>query len=174
MIQDVDGVSRYIDPLVYRYTITASRLHAEDITERPFVYSYDVFHSCNNPRYVNASDALSISITIATNPSIPTLYHTLIKFSTIFSICPVLRIEHQSTDCHPLPIPGAPSPSIIWISFDSVINYLAPLLLGQDYNALQRILCESDQLCFSLTTQISPDTAISLTTFDNTLSSLQY
>ena len=107
MMQDVDGVSRYSDLLVHRYTITASRLHAEDVTERLFVYSFDVFHSCNNLRHVTASDALSVSITIATHPSISTIYHTPIKFSTIFSICPVLAIEHQSTDCHPLPIPGA-------------------------------------------------------------------
>ena len=148
MIQDSDGVSRYIDPLVHWYTITASRLHAEDVTERPFTYSYDVFHACNNPRHVIASDALSISITITTHPSIPILYHTPIKFSAMFSIRPVLLIEHHFTDCDPLPIPGAPFPSITWISFDSVINSLTPLLLGQGYNTLQYILCESDQLFF--------------------------
>ena len=122
MMQDADGVSRYIDPLVHRYTITASRLHAEDVTQYPFAYSYDVFHSCNKPRHVIASDALSISITITTHPSIPILCHTPIKFSAIFSIRPVLLIEHHSTDCHPLPIHGAPFSSITWISFDSVIN----------------------------------------------------
>ena len=101
MMQDVDGVSRFIDPLVHWYTITASRLHTEDVTERPFVYSYDVFHSCNNPRHVTASDALSISFTIATHPSLPILYHTPIKLCTIFSISPVLPIEnHPMTVIH--------------------------------------------------------------------------
>ena len=174
MMQDIDGVSRYIDPLIHRYTITASRLHAEDVTERPFACSYDVFHSCNNPRHVTPSDTLSISITIATHPSIPTLYYTSIKFSTIFSIRPVLPIEPRSTDCNPLPIPGDPSPSITLIPFDLVINSLAPLLLGQGHNALQHILCESDQFFSSLATQVSPDTAISLTPFEHTLSSLQH
>ena len=94
MIQDVDGVSRYIYPLIHWYTITASRLHVENVTERPFAYSFDVFHSYNNPRHVTASDALSISITITTYPFIPILYHTPIKFSTIFSIRPVIPIEH--------------------------------------------------------------------------------
>ena len=112
MIQDVDGVSQYIDPLIHRYTITASRLHTENVTERPFVYSFDVFHRCNNPRHVTASNTLSISITIALNPSIPTLYHIPIKFSTIFSIRPVLPIEHQATDWHIIPVHGASSPPI--------------------------------------------------------------
>ena len=173
-MHDVDGLARFIDPLVHRYTITASRLYTEDVTERPFAYSYDVFHSCNNPRYVTASDALSISFTVATHPSLPTLYHTPIKFCNIFSISPVLPIENHPNDCHLLPITGAPSPSTTWISFDSVINSLAPLLLGRGYHALQHILCKSDQLFFSLATQISPNTAIYLTTFENTLSSLQH
>ena len=152
MIQDVDGISRYIDLLVHQHTITTSRLHTEDVTERPFAYSFDVFHRCNNQRHVTASNVLSISITIATNPSIPTLYHTPIKFSTIFSIRPVFPIKHQATDwlTLPVPVPVTPSPPITWISFDSVINFLTPLLLSQGYNVLQHILCESDQLFFSL------------------------
>ena len=36
MMQDVDSVSRYLDPLVHQYTITSSRLHIEDVTIRSF------------------------------------------------------------------------------------------------------------------------------------------
>ena len=80
MMQDVDGVSRHIDPLVYRYTITTSSLYAEDVTERLFAYSFDVFYRCNNPRNVTASDALSISITISINPSISLLFFLFALF----------------------------------------------------------------------------------------------
>ena len=103
MMQDVDGVSRHTDPLVYRYTITTSSLYAEDVTERLFAYSFDVFYRCNNPRNVTASDALSISITISINPSISLLF---------FFIRPILPIDHQATDWYTLPVPGAPSPPI--------------------------------------------------------------
>ena len=92
MMQDIDGVSRYIDPLVHQYAITASRLHIADMTVRLFAYSFDVFIRCNNPRHVTASDALSISITTSSIPSIPTLDHTPINFSTVCNIGSILII----------------------------------------------------------------------------------
>ena len=97
-MQDVDGVSRYIDPLVHQYTITASRLRTEEVTIRPFASSFDVFHHCNNTCHVTASDALSISITIASSPSIPTIYHIPITCSTIFSFLSVHPTQHQATE----------------------------------------------------------------------------
>ena len=67
----------------------------------------------------------------------------------------------------------SPPSTITWISFDSVINYLAPVLLRQKYHDLQHFICESDRLSFYLAKIISPDATISLTTFNHTLSSLQ-
>ena len=95
MIQDVDGVSRYIYPLVHPYTVIASRSLAKDVTIRPYAYSFDVFYRYNNPRHVTTSNVLFISITIACSPSVPTLYYTLIKYSTIFSFCSIHPIQHQ-------------------------------------------------------------------------------
>ena len=173
MMQDVDGVSWYIDTLVHQYTINASRLHAEDATIRQFAYSFDIFHRCHNPRHVTAPDALSISITIFSSPSIPTLYHSSIKFLPFFPFVLFILFNNKPLNII-LPVPGTPSPPITWISFDPVINSLAPLLFSQGYNALQYIICESDQLSFSLAEHISPDATISLTTFTHTLSSLQH
>ena len=79
-MQEIDSVSRYINPLVHQYTITASRLHTEDVTIHPFAYSFDVFIRSNITRHVTASDALSISITTSSIPPIPTLYHTLYNY----------------------------------------------------------------------------------------------
>ena len=107
-MQDVDGVSRYIDPLLHQYIITASRLHTEDVIIRPFSYSFDVFIRCNNPRHVTASNALSVSITKSSIPSIPTLYYTPIKFSVVFNLGSVPTIPDQDTECHVLPIPVSP------------------------------------------------------------------
>ena len=144
MIQDVDGVSQYIDLLVHQYTIFASCLHAESVTIRPFAYRFDGFHRCINPRHVTASDDLSILITTVFGPFIPTLYHTLIKFSTICSFRSVHPIQHQNTEWYTLPVPVAHPPPINWISFDSVINSFDSLLFRQGYNALQHIIYESD------------------------------
>ena len=85
MMKYVDSISRYVDPLVYQYIITTSRLYTEDVTIRPFAYSFDVFIRCNNIRRVTDSDALSVSITTLSATSIPTLYHSSIKFSPILS-----------------------------------------------------------------------------------------
>ena len=76
-MQEIDSVSRNIDPLVHQYTITASRLHTEDVTIRPFVYSFDVFIRSNSTRHIAASDTLTIFIITSSIPPIPTLYHTL-------------------------------------------------------------------------------------------------
>ena len=138
MMQDIYGVSRYIDPLVHQYTITTSRLHAEDITISSFVYSFDVFHRCNNPSHVNASDALSTSTTKASIPFISTFYYTPIKCSTICSFRFVHPIQRQDTECYTLPVSVTLYPPIIWISFESVINSLAHFYFVNDtmpYNA---------------------------------------
>ena len=174
MMEDVNGISRYIDPLVHQYTIIASRLHAEDVSICPFEYSVDVFHHCNNQRHVIASNVLSISTTISSIPSIHLLYHTPIKFSTICSFSSVLTIPRQDNACHTLPVTVVPSPLITWISFDAVINSLAPILFRKGYNTLQHIICKSYSLSFSLAQIISPDVTISLTTFTYILFSLQY
>ena len=63
MMKNVDDVYRYGDPLIHQYNMTAARLHVEDVTERPFVYCFDVFIRYTNPRHVNAFDTLFVSIT---------------------------------------------------------------------------------------------------------------
>ena len=131
MMQDVNDVSCFIDPLVHQYTIATSPLHIGNVTIRPFAYSFDVFSRCNNSRHVTASDTLSISITSSSILSLHTLYHTPLNFSTVCNFGSVPIIYHQDTECHVLLIPVAPPTAITWISFDSVINFLAHVLLRQ-------------------------------------------
>ena len=63
MMEDIDVISRYVNPLIYQYIIPASRLHSANVVTRSFVYTFDVFIRWNNPRPVTASNVLSISIT---------------------------------------------------------------------------------------------------------------
>ena len=86
MIKDVDGLSRYVDPLVYQYIITACHLHTEDVTTRPFIYSVDFCIFYNNSYRVAASYPLTISITTSSVTIIRIVYHNPIKFSSIINL----------------------------------------------------------------------------------------
>ena len=76
MMKDVDTISRYVDPLVHQYNMTAPRCQVKDVTKRLFAYRFDIFIRYINPRHVKASDTLSISITISSITSISTLYYS--------------------------------------------------------------------------------------------------
>ena len=76
MMKDVDTISRYVDPLVHQYNMTAPRFQVKDITKRLFVHRFDIFIRYINPRHVKVSDTLSISITISSITSISTLYYS--------------------------------------------------------------------------------------------------
>ena len=112
MIKDGDSVSRYIDPLVYQYIITASRLHKKYVTTRPFAYSFDVFIRCNNSRYVTTSDVLSVSITTSSVTSIPIIYHIPIKNYPIFNLSSVPLVSTLDPDFYLLPFHVVPHSDI--------------------------------------------------------------
>ena len=159
MMKDVDSISRCVDPLVHQYNMTAIRLHSEDITKRPFVYGFDVFARCTNPRHISASDALSISITISSITSNSALYHSSIKFSPAFPINIYTLPFFYLTTVLVFRIsffPVIPPLHITWISFDSVINYFALILSTQGHITLLHFVCEPNPLHFSIETTFSP------------------
>ena len=133
-----------------------------------------MYFCSNDICHVIASDTLSISVATSSISSIPTLYYTPTKFATVCTSESVPTIPDQDTECQALNVPVSPPSTITYISFDLVFNYLAPVLLRQKYHDLQHLIYESDRVSFSLAKIISPDTAISLTTFNHTLSSLQH
>ena len=112
MNKAVDSVSRYIDPLVYQYTITTFRLHTEDIIIRRFAYTFDFFIRCHDPSHVIASDTLSNFIATSTILSLYTLYYNPMKLSTACKFCSIPIISHQDTECHLLSIPLTPHSKI--------------------------------------------------------------
>ena len=124
MMKNTNGVSRYVDSLLYQYIITASRLYSEDVVTRPFAYNFEVFIRCNKPRHVTVFDAIPISINTLSITSIvsfliPQSNSLLFLTSALFLLflIPIITIAS-----YPFML------SLLqnhWISFDSVINYLA-------------------------------------------------
>ena len=86
IMKNTDAISHYVDSFVYQYNITAARLYIEDVTERPFAYSFDVFIRYTSPHCVKVTDAISISITTSSITLISAFYHSPINFSPVFSI----------------------------------------------------------------------------------------
>ena len=46
------AVSRYIDPLIHKYLVTAFNMRTDDIQLRPFAYDLDAFFNCFNPHHL--------------------------------------------------------------------------------------------------------------------------
>ena len=158
----------------YYYIITASCFYTEYLIKCSFVYSFDALTYCNHLRDVTPSVQPSVSITKSSVTSITILYHTLIKFSSIFYLNSVLLIYTPDPDYCVSPFPMAPILDITWVLFDSAVNSLALVFLNQGCHSLQHFICESIDLNFSLTNIVSFGNSISFTKFHHTLSSLQH
>ena len=113
MMIDIDAVSRYVDPLVYQYNMTAARFHIKDVTERTFAYSFDIFIHRTSPRHVKYSDVLSISITTVSITSIFAIHHSLpIKFPSVFPINTISFILLPDSNSRVLSFPIIPTSNI--------------------------------------------------------------
>ena len=96
-----------------------------------------------------------------------TLYHSSIKFSPVFPTILIPSIILPDTNSRVLFFPVIPPSKIACISFDSVINSFASIVLTQEYNTLKHSIYESNSLCFSITTSISPNASIFTTLSSN-------
>ena len=104
IIKDVDGISHYVDPLIYQYIITTALLHLEHVVIYPFEYSFDDLIHCNNSLHVTTSSSLLfIFVTTSSIPSTPTHYHTFIKFSNVFNFDSVPIVSHPDLEHYVLP-----------------------------------------------------------------------
>ena len=93
-----------------------------------------------------------IFITNSSIPSIPALYHTLIKISTVFNFGSIFIIFNPDPVCHVLPFPIAPPSEITLILFDLVIDSLEPVFLRQGYHTLQYFIL-TNQIVFLFLSQ---------------------
>ena len=62
--------------------------------------------------HVIVSDTLSISVATSSISSIPALYYTPTKFSTVRTSDSVPTIPDQDTECHALTVPVSPPSTI--------------------------------------------------------------
>ena len=82
MMKDVDGVCRYIDPLIYRYLVDATTMRSNDMALRPFASNFDVFSQCSNPRNFLHHGVISDTVTVSDVLTFSVLYHYPIRFSS--------------------------------------------------------------------------------------------
>ena len=109
------AVSRYIDPLIHKYLVTAFNMRTDDIRLRPLSYNFDVSLHCSNFRHIYDTDLLPEHTTVSTVPTPLVLYHSAVCFSLSIS-----SINHASV---PFSLPSIViSPGhITLLSFDSII-----------------------------------------------------
>ena len=136
MMDDVNGLSRYIDILIHRYPTQASRMHLADIAKRPFAYSFDSFISCSNLRRFSSSDS-----TITTEAS-SILPHFQLFISLHFILLRHLFFNHIPSQ-NLLLIPFI-TLSPLKISFCSFLTPLLPLSVHSFLFGLEERLYTSD------------------------------
>ena len=105
-------------------------MRVNNITLRPFAYSYDSFSTCSNPHRITASD-----ITVATEasfllPPLTTFHHSLIHFTSKTVLQLYSAPKHISHTFHHI----VPPEEIIWLSFNSITTSFDSLLFlaGRD------------------------------------------
>ena len=108
MMKYIDGVSRYVNPLVYQYIITASRLHSENIVARQFSYSFNVLIRYNNHRHLTASNILFISITNSSIFSFVIFILLPDQVLYVFNFGSIPIISYPNPGCHILPFTATP------------------------------------------------------------------
>ena len=80
MMEDVDGLSQHIDPLIHRYLVQAYTIRAADTAQRPFAYFHDTFTYFSNPRRVVASATAVVTTSSSNLPPLFIVHHSLINF----------------------------------------------------------------------------------------------
>ena len=86
MMKDVDGLSRYINVLINRYLTQVIRIRADDVAQRPSVYSYDTFNICSNPRRITTSDVDIVTKSYSLFPALSIIHHSPINCTSMYTV----------------------------------------------------------------------------------------
>ena len=124
MMNDHDGLSRHIDVLIHRYLTQARGIRLVDIAKRPFIYRFNSFVSCSNPRRVTVSDSTITTETTSTLSPLSTVHHFPLHFtssSILQSYSVPKTIAHTFHEI-------VPPEDISWLSFDSITTTFGSLL----------------------------------------------
>ena len=124
MMKDADGLSRYIDVLIHCYFAQAARVRADNVVQRPFVYSYDAFNTCSSPRRITPSDVTIVTKQSSLLPAHSIIYHSPINFISMSNIQSYPFTPPTSPKFHPISL----SENIFWLSFDPFTTSFASLL----------------------------------------------
>ena len=85
-MKNVDGFSRHIDVLIHRYLTQAARMRADDVAQRPFVYSYDASNTCSNPRRITTSNVTIVTKSSSILPALSIIHHSPINFTSMYTV----------------------------------------------------------------------------------------
>ena len=118
-MKDVDTCSCHTNALIYQYRVTTFSKCYYDLTSRPFVYKYDVFHNCLKFYHVIAS--FTTLVTIYSSVTVPSALH---PFSSISSI---VVFFHLSTNLPTTPIIFITPETDTWLAFTSIISSFTSL-----------------------------------------------
>ena len=124
MMKDADGLSRYIDVLIHCYFAQAAHVRADDVVQRPFVYSYDAFNTCSNPRRITTSNVTIVTTLYYLLPALSIIHHSLTNFTSMYTVQSYSITPPISHNFYHI----VPPENIHWLSFDLIITSLASLL----------------------------------------------
>ena len=111
-MKDVDDLSRHIDVLIHRYLIQAARMRADDVAQRPFVYSYVAFNTCSNPRRIATSDVTIVTKSSSILPTLSIIHHSPINLTSMYTVQSYSITKSTSPNFHHI----VPPENILWLS----------------------------------------------------------
>ena len=124
MMKDADGLTRHIDVLIHRYLIQAVRIRANNVAQRPFVYSYDAFNTCSNPRRITTSNVTIVTKSSSLLPALSIIHHSPINFRSMHTVQSYPITPPTLHNFHHI----VPPENILWLSFDPITTSFASLL----------------------------------------------
>ena len=123
MMKVVDGLSRYINVLINRYLTQVIRIRADDVAQRPSVYSYDTFNICSNPRRITTSNVTIVTKSSSLLPALSIIHHSPINFRSMYTVQSYPITPPTLHNFHHI----VPPENILWLSFDPITTSFASL-----------------------------------------------
>ena len=166
MMIDVYGLSRHINIIIHHYITQASRMRVVDVIQRLFVYSYNNFNNCANPRHSTTSDT---TVTIEGSSLLPSFFIIIHHSPINFTSTPI----SQSCSAHS-PKPHnfhhvVPPEVIIWLLFDTVTTSFDSLSLSLVEGSVTNFPFEMDPKYYHISFFFSSSTPSTYTTLSNLL-----
>ena len=165
MMKYVDGLGRYIDVLIHRYFAQAARMRADDVAQRPFVYSYDAFNTCSNPRRITTSNITIVTKLYYLLPALSITHHSLINFTSMYTVQSYSITPPTSHIFYHI----IPPENMLWLSFDLIISSLASLLFKWPWGTVTPFSFETDITYHHIFSFISSSISPTYTTLSHLL-----